>query len=201
MRVPSAAIRCVLWCIVLPGIPAAILTMLLRPHWDDTTATVSMPLLLGSTLLLLLTGARWRQHYPRAAHARPAGLSLRQLLWAGIPISGLMIAVAQSDPVRLRALDYCGTVLLLTCPAALILRWLFARHARQPVDRKVHELAQNVAWIKQDMSKRDRLIAAAFDYAGIKVPGGAAEHLKKRHLRPVRPQVSDDTGPQQAVLR
>jgi hypothetical protein len=194
------ALRCVLWCLALLGCPAAWLAASLHPAWDLDAAAAAIPLVSGSTLGLLYTGTRWSRA-PRAVHARPAALTLRQLLWTGLFASPFMIAIAQSDPGRLRVVDYCGTVLLLACPAALILRWSFARHARQPVDRKVYELAQNVAWMKQDMGKRDRLISAAFDYAGIKVPGGAGEHTKKRHLRPVRPaQAGDDTGPQQAVL-
>ena len=198
MRGTGTAIRCVLWCIVLLGCPLVALAAGLHPAWDLGDAVGAIPLVSGSAAVLLYTGTRMRPG-PRAAHAR-RGITLRQLLWTGIPIAIFMVAIAQSDPVRLRVVDYCGTAMLLCCTGGLILRWWFARHARQPVDRKVHELTQNVAWLKQDMSKRDRLIAAAFDYAGIKVPGGTAEHLKKRHLRPVRPQAGDDTGPQRAVL-
>jgi hypothetical protein len=199
VRGSRTAIRCVLWCILLLGYPAAAIAAKLHPAWDLNIIAFSAPFVSGSALGLLYTGTRWRPA-PRAVHARPAALTLRQVLWAGFFASPFLIAIAQSDPGRLRVVDYCGTVMFLACPAALILRWLFARRARQPVDRKVYELGQNLAWTRQDVSRMHRLLSDLAGIAGVGLSDGTGDHIRRRHLRPVRTPRSDDTGPQKAVL-
>ena len=138
----------------------------------------------------------------RPAHARPS--LLRRVLWAGLPASGLMIGIAQSDPYRLRVLDYCGTVILLTCAIGLPLRWWFGRRAvRLPrsVEQELRALGQRQAWSDQELRTIRRAVTEAFQHAERDVPDTLDElGRRRRHLRPVRLAVSDDTGPQQAVL-
>jgi hypothetical protein len=201
VRVPGTAVRGVLWCLILLGCPAVALTAALHPAWAPAATVAGIPIVSGSGLGLLLTGARRRQPYPRAAHARPPGLTLRQALWSGIPIAIFMVAIAQSDPVRLRVVDYCGTAMLLCCSGGLILRWWFARHAERAVDRKVYELGQRQAWTDQELGAIRRAVREAFQHAERDVPDAVDEHGKRRrHLRPVRRTASGDTGPQRAVL-
>jgi len=200
VRAHAVFIRRVLW----PGALLAWLTFAVTAAgfhraWDLDATLTAIPLTAGTAAALLYTGTRWRPA-PRPAHARHPGITLRQFLWAGFFIAPFLIAVAAADPVRLRVLDYCGTVLLLTCPGGLTLRWWFGRRERQPVDRKVYELAQNVAWTRQDVTRLHRLLADMLSYVKGDLSDGADEHARRRHLRPVRTVSSDDTGPQRAVL-
>jgi hypothetical protein len=199
VRGSRTALRCILWCIALLGCPAAWLAAALHPAWNLDAAAAAIPVVSGSVALLLYTGTRWRPA-PHPAHAR-SGLRLGQLLWTGVFSSPFLIAIAQSDPVRLRVVDYTGTAMLLCCSAGLILRWSFARHARQPVDRKVYELGQRQAWTDQELGAIRRAVREAFQHAERDVPDVVDEHGKRRrHLRPVRRAAGDNTGPQRAVL-
>ena len=201
MHVHAAAIRRILWSVVLSGwLAFAVVAAGFHPAWDAAATASAIPLVAGTCAGVLLSSRR--PPAPRPAHARPR-VTLRHALWAGIPIAMLMIAVAQSDPVRLRVLDYCGTVIMLTCPAALTLRWWFARRAGQPVDHKLYELTQNMAWTRQDVSRVHLFLTDLAEIAGVEFPdgpGGPVGGIRRRHLRPMRTGISDDTGPQQAVL-
>ena len=194
-----AAARRILWSILLLASPAAVVAAWLHPGWAAGALLTSALPVTGSALGLLVTGVRW-QPPVRPAHRRPR-VSLRQLLWGGVFASPFLIAVAQSDPVRLRALDYCGTALLIACSGALALRWWFARRDRQPVERHFYELRQRQAWNEQELGAIRTAVREAFRHADRDDPVDVDEHGKRRrHLRPVRPAVSDDTGPQQAIL-
>lgn len=185
------AARRVLWCCVLAGPPTVAAIAATQPRWALAAAVCAIPAVSGSALVLLLTAG---QH---AAARTVPGERTRQLLWAGIPVAALMIAVAAAE--RLRVLDYTGTVLLLTCPAALTLRWWFSQRIPRQVEMKVDE-------IEQDVTSLRAALLEAYGYAGRPWDGGtgfggqARRHLRPvRRLRPAHP-VSADTGPHRTVL-
>lgn len=190
-----AVVRFILWCLVLLGCPAVTTAVALHPAWDLAAAASGIPLVSGSATVLLLTGTR------RAAHARTTHVTLRQFLWAGVFASPFVIAVAASDLPRLRVIDYLGTALLVSCAAALTLQWWFGMRARQPVERTFYELRQRQAWNEHELGAIRRAVREAFRHADRDDPVPVDEHGKRRrHLRQVLPAVSDDTGPQRAVL-
>ena len=119
-------------------------------------------------------------------------LALRSMVLSGCPA---VAAIALLHPAW--ALAAALTAIPVVSGSAMVL--FFARGAQRPVDRKVYELAQNVAWTRQDVSRLQSLLADMLICAKGDVPGGADDHIRRRHLRPVRP-ISDETGPQQAVL-
>ena len=139
---------------------------------------------------------------PGPAHARPS--ILRRVLWAGLPAAGLMIAIAQAPSHPIHILDNCGTVIFLTCALGLPLRrWFEHRAERLPrwVEQELRTLGQRQAWSDQELRTIRRAVTEAFQHADRDVPDTLDELGKRRrHLRPVRLAVSDDTGPQQAVL-
>ena len=121
-------------------------------------------------------------------------LALRSMVLSGCPA---VAAITLLHPAW--ALAAALTAIPVVSGSALVL--FFARTAQRPVDRKVYELGQRQAWNEQELSAIRRAVREAFRHTDRDVPDAVDEHgLRRRRLRAVHPQVSDETGPQQAVL-
>ena len=82
MQLHAAAVRRVLWSVLLLTCPAAALAAWLHPAQAPGALAATAVLVPGSALGLLVTGIRWLPAI-RPAHARPR-VTLHQLLWGGV---------------------------------------------------------------------------------------------------------------------